>query len=65
MSGLTITEEERQLIVGALDSLGVSLLEHHHVWSDGERSIYEEAMRLLLVPSITDSNDYMDSDLSA
>lgn len=39
--------EEKQLILGALDSLAVALADHHHVWTDGERAIYEEASQLL------------------
>lgn len=35
------------LLLGALDSLGVALTEHHHQWTDGERAIYEEAVRIL------------------
>ena len=35
------------LIVGALDSLGVALAEHGHEWTDGERAIYEEAVKTL------------------
>lgn len=41
---MTFTEEERQLILGALDSLGVALADHGHEWSEGERTIYEMAV---------------------
>lgn len=42
-----MSDEDKQLILGALDSLGVALAGHHHVWTDGERAIYEEAVQLL------------------
>ena len=32
------------LIVGALDTLAVALTEHGHIWTDGERAIYEQAI---------------------
>jgi hypothetical protein len=50
------------LIQGALDSLGVTLAEHHHEWTDGERAIYEEATRLV---GTAISADCMGSDSSA
>lgn len=31
-------------ILGALDTLGVALMEHGHAWTDGEREIYEQAV---------------------
>ena len=44
---MEISESDRQLILGALDSLGVSLADHDHEWTVGERTIYEEAINLL------------------
>ena len=41
---MTLTEENRQLILGALDSLGTALVSHGHEWSEGERTIYEMAV---------------------
>jgi hypothetical protein len=38
-----ISESERRIILGALDSLGVALADHGHEWTVGERTIYEEA----------------------
>lgn len=32
------------IILGALDSLGTALAEHGHMWTDGEREIYEQAV---------------------
>lgn len=46
---MLLTKEEVQLVLGALDSLGVALVEHDHQWSDGERAIYEEALNILKV----------------
>jgi hypothetical protein len=37
-----LSESDRQIILGALDSLGAALAEHDHEWSVGERTIYEE-----------------------
>src|SRR5437763_16305860 len=44
---MKISEGDRQTIVGALDSLGVALAEHDHELTVGERTIYEEAIKLL------------------
>lgn len=37
---------EPNLIIGALDSLGVALANNGHTWTEGERSIYEQAIEL-------------------
>lgn len=42
-----MSADDRNLILGALDSLATALTEHGHEWTDGERTIYEEAVRLL------------------
>ena len=47
---MILTPEDRTLLVGALDSLGVALAGHAHVWTVGEREIYERAMAILGVP---------------
>jgi hypothetical protein len=39
--------EHIDLVVGALDSLGVALADHGHEWTDGERAIYEESIKTL------------------
>ena len=44
---MKISESDRQLILGAIDSLGVALADHDHEWTVGERTIYEEAINLL------------------
>lgn len=52
----TLQKEEIDLVLGALDSLAMSLTNYGHAWSDGERAIYEEATLVLGVerPSATD-----------
>jgi hypothetical protein len=42
-----LAEPERQLVLGALDSLAVALADHSHTWTDGERLIYEQALEVL------------------
>jgi hypothetical protein len=42
-----MTKENRDLIIGALDSLGVALADHDHQWTEGERAVYEEALTTL------------------
>lgn len=42
-----LTDDERLLVLGALDSLGVALSEARHKWTEGERAIYEQAVTLL------------------
>ena len=39
--------ENDSMILGALNSLAVALADHDHQWTDGERAIYEEAVKLL------------------
>lgn len=38
----------RQLVIGALDSLGLALTDRGHHWTAGERAIYEQATAILL-----------------
>lgn len=44
---ILLAEEDAQLILGALDTLGTALTKHDHEWTDGERTIYEQAVELL------------------
>lgn len=39
--------EDRNILLGALDSLGAALAEHGRVWTVGERAIYEAALEIL------------------
>ena len=39
--------KDKQIILDALDSLGLALVEHGHVWTDEERKLYEDAVRML------------------
>jgi hypothetical protein len=41
-----MNEEDQQLVIGALDSLGCALADHNHQWTEGERAIYEAAVSL-------------------
>lgn len=42
-----MTQEDAQLILGALDSLSIALTEYDHQWSDGEKEIYEQSVEIL------------------
>lgn len=42
-----MSEEDKNIILGALDSLAVKLSDYSHVWTEGERCIYEEAIRII------------------
>ena len=44
---MILTDEDRDLIAGALDGLAVALSTHDHEWTEGERAIYEEALRVI------------------
>lgn len=44
---LVIYPEQRQLILGALDSLAAALADHDHHWTEGEREIYEQAVAVV------------------
>src|SRR5712692_8282540 len=48
---MKISEGNRQIVLGALDSLGVALADHDHQWTVGERTIYEEAINVLTASS--------------
>jgi hypothetical protein len=41
-----IPESDRQLGLGALDSLAVTLADYDHEWTVGERPIYDEALKV-------------------
>lgn len=42
-----MTTLDKNLILGALDTLAVALTNHDHTFSEGERAIYEQARELL------------------
>ncbi len=53
------------LVEGALNSLGVALTDYDHQWSNGERTIYEQAIEILRKSAVPISSDgCKDSDLS-
>lgn len=35
---------EASICLQALDALALALAEHHHVWTDEERTLYEQAI---------------------
>jgi hypothetical protein len=39
-----VSNEQRELITRALDTLGLALTDHHHQWTDEERALYERAI---------------------
>ncbi len=46
-------QENTELVIGALDSLGLALADHNHQWTEGERAIYEKAIEVLQLPPKT------------
>jgi hypothetical protein len=48
-----IPESDRQLVLGALDSLTVTLADYDHEWTVGERTIYDEALKILTASAET------------
>jgi hypothetical protein len=46
-----LSEDERALIIGALDTCGIALASLEHDWTVGERAIFEEACAILGHPS--------------
>lgn len=43
----SLVTQRLHLVLGALDSLGIALTQHGHVWTVGERAIYEAAIEIL------------------
>lgn len=52
-----MSAEDKQLVLGALDSLATALAQHGHQWTEGERAIYEQATTALGRPSEPDDDD--------
>jgi hypothetical protein len=48
-----ISESDRQLVLGALDSLMVTLADYDHEWTVGERTIYDETLKILTASAET------------
>lgn len=42
----SLSAQDFSLVLGALDSLAVALVDHDHEWTVGEREIYEQAVAL-------------------
>lgn len=43
-----LLNRDDNILPGALDTLAVALSDHYHVWTEGEREIYEQAVGMLL-----------------
>lgn len=41
------TPNTSEVIKEALDKLALALVDHNHQWTDDERKLYDEAMRML------------------
>ena len=41
-----------EVIIGALDKLGLALTGHNHQWTNEERRLYERAIGILTKPSL-------------
>jgi hypothetical protein len=52
-----LTEEQRQAVLGALDSLGTVLANYGHTWTAGERAVYEQAIEVLKVKVKDEDSD--------
>ena len=50
---MKISESDRQLVLGALDSLTVTLADYDNEWTVGERTIYDEALKILTASAET------------
>jgi hypothetical protein len=48
-----ISESDCQLVLGALDSLAVTLADYDHEWAVGERTVYDEALKNLTASTET------------
>jgi hypothetical protein len=48
-----ISGSDRQLVLGALDSLTVTPADYDHEWTVGERTIYDEALKILTASAET------------
>lgn len=47
MESLQLKPEDAALVLGALDSMAVALTDHGHDWTEGERTIYEQAVAMV------------------
>lgn len=55
---MIIKEEDRQILLGALDTFGEILARYNHAWTEGERSIYEQA---LIILKVNDRPNFLES----
>ena len=50
---MKISESDRQLVLGTLDSLALTLGDYDHEWPVGQRTIYDEALKILTASAET------------
>ena len=53
---ILVSDVDAQIVIGALNSLAVALADHDHTWTDGERTIYEQAIAILRQETWTEEN---------
>jgi hypothetical protein len=51
MPDITLTELDRNLVLGCIDTMSQALALHDHVWNEGERAIFEQALLLIRGPA--------------
>lgn len=47
---MDLEDLDREVLKGAIDTLALALTCHGHYWTDGERTIYEQALAILGEP---------------
>ena len=50
---MKISESDRQLVLGTLDSLAVTFADYNHELTVGERTIYDQALKILTASAET------------
>lgn len=57
-AAMSMVAPNAAIVVGALDSLAISLAARGHAWDEGERAIFEQAIELMggVPPEFTDGN---------
>lgn len=44
---MNLSDPERQILIGCIDSMGLALHHHGHKWTPGEAAIWDEATKIL------------------
>lgn len=42
-----LDEVDRNIVIGALDTMAIELTQQKHTWDNGQRAIYEEALKIM------------------